>query len=586
MQLNLCFSLKAEVIFIMKKDIPVFSFIGYSGSGKTTYLEKLIRELKNRKIKIAVLKHDSHDFEIDKEGKDTWKFTRAGADIVSISSGKKMAKICNSVDEFTLEKIIQEIRDVDLIITEGYRAGKAPKIGVLREASGKELSVNLKDLIALVTDKKVETEIPLFDLEDVKSMADFIINKITIEEIPYGIELEEALGIILSLKYNTITQKIDIESSLDRIISEDIIAREMIPPFDRSPLDGYAFNSQDTKGVKRENPVTLRIIEEVAAGQVSSYELKPGEAFKILTGAAIPAGADAVTGFEETEYNEKNVKLFREYMANENIVFAGEDIRKDEKIVSKGFKVTPPLIGLMASLGIPKIEVFEKPVISVINTGSELLDINEELRPGKIRNSGFYTISSYLKREGAVIVNGGCASDKTEDIAKKIRKALYGSDMVITTGGVSVGDYDLVKETLINMGAKILFWKMNIKPGGAVLAALLEGKLILGLSGNPGSAVICLQTLGVPYIRMISGCTNIFTEKVKVHMYKDYNKKSPGGRFLRGRLIIEDGKAYFEERGSQKNGSISSLVECDLLGIVKAGSTGIKKDEIIEAYKI
>lgn len=570
----------------MKKDIPVFSFIGYSGSGKTTYLEKLIRELKYRGIKIAVLKHDSHDFEIDKEGKDTWKFTKAGADIVSISSGKKMARICNSNEEFTLEKIIESINDVDLIITEGYRAGKAPKIGVLREASGNELSVNIKDLIALVTDKKLESDIPMFNLDDVKSMADFLMNKIETKDIPYGLELDEALGIILSLKYNTTKQKIEIENSIDRIISEDIIASEMIPPFDRSPLDGYAFNSEETIGADRENPITLKIVEEVAAGQVSSHILGKGEAFKILTGAAIPKGADAITGFEETEFDNEKVKLFREYTANENVVFAGEDIRIGEKIVSKGFKVTPPLIGLMASLGIPKIEVFEKPVISVINTGSELLDIHEELRPGKIRNSGYYTISSYLKREGAVIVNGGCASDKTEDIAKKIRKALYGSDMVITTGGVSVGDYDLVKETLINMGAKILFWKLNIKPGGAVLAAVLEGKLILGLSGNPGSAVICLQTLGVPYIRMISGCTNIFTEKVKVHMYKDYNKKSPGGRFLRGRMIIEEGKAYFEERGSQKNGSISSLVECDLLGIVEAGSLGIKKDEIIEAYKI
>ncbi len=570
----------------MSKKIPIFSFVGYSGSGKTTFIEKLIKELKNRKLRVAVIKHDAHEFEIDKEGKDTWRFTQAGADIVSISSSKKTAKIELTDKGNDLENIIKDIKNVDLIITEGYRAGKAPKIGVLRKAANHKLSVSIKDLIAIVTDEEIQENIPKFGLYEIEGMADFLESYINKEEYPEWIDLEDGIDIMLNNAGVLSEDKIRIEDSLNRVLAQDIIAGMMIPPFDRSPLDGYAFKSEETVGTSKSNPKTFKIVEEIAAGDFSKVELRNGEAVKILTGAPIPKGTDAVTRYEDTDFDEHQVTIYKEFSQFENIVFEGEDVKKGDKIASKGTIITPALIGLMASLGIGLISVFSKPIITIINTGNELIEIDEELRPGKIRNSSYYTLSSYLKISGANTLNGGCAKDNVEDIVKKIKQSLTGSDMIITTGGVSVGDYDLVIDALEEMGAKILFWKVNIKPGSAVVAATLNKKMILGLSGNPGSAVICLKTLGIPYVNQISGKTSVFTDKIKVIMYKDYNRPSPGGRFLRGNLLIEDGIAYFEERGSQKNGAISSLVECDLLGIVKPGALSVKKGEIIEAYRI
>ena len=543
-------------------------------------------ELKSRGYRVAILKHDTHEFEMDKEGKDTWRFAKAGADLVSISNADKIATIEKTKEEVSLEKIISGITNVDLIITEGYRAGKVPKIAVLRKETGHQLSVSIKDLIAIVTDTEIEEDIPKFDLEDIKGMASFLEVKIKTEKIPFGIELEEAIEIILNTNYSVKEEVINIESSMDRVLSTEIIATEMIPPFDRSPLDGYSFRSEDTIGATKETPVTFKIVEEIAAGQFSKRELGKNEAVKILTGAPIPCNADAVSRFEDTVYDKDNVKIFQEFTPNSNIVFKGEDVSKGDKIAGSGFTITPPLIGLMASLGISEIKTYSKPIISIINTGEELISINEPLRPGKIRNSSYYTISAYLQKAGVVTCDGGRTKDDAEDIAKTIKKSLATSDLIITTGGVSVGDYDLVQDALELLGADILFWKINIKPGGAVIAAVLNGKLILGLSGNPGSAIVCLQTLGMPYIRKISGSINVFNEKIKVRMYKDYKKASPDGRFLRGRLIIENGNAYFEERGPQKNGAISSLLECDLIGIIPSGSGPLKKENLIEAYKI
>lgn len=565
--------------------IPVVSFVGYSGSGKTTFIEKLIPELKRRNLRIAVIKHDAHEFEIDKEGKDTWKFARAGADLVSISSKTKMALIEKTPKELTLEEIIANVKDADLIIAEGYRAGGAPKIGVYRQASGHELSVPVQDLAALVSDRRITEEIPSFGLEDVSGVADFLETAI-IRRVPFNIPLEEALRLLEAIPIDHEQEEVDISRAKGRITAEAVIAKEMIPPFARSPLDGYAFCSKDTVHASKQNPVTLRIVEEIPAGTFPVHEIVPGTAAKILTGAPIPNGADAVTRFEDTVFDDKTVQIMAPFAPNANIVKAGEDIAIGTRVVEKGTVITPSTAGLLASLGVARPKVVHKPVITIVSTGDELLDVYQPLAPAKIRNSSQFMLGGYIEDLGVTVLHGGIAKDTAFGIARSIRTALDSSDMVITTGGVSVGDYDLVPEAMKLLGARILFRKIAIKPGGAVAAAELDGKLILGLSGNPSSALITLQVLGIPFIHRLQGRAQCGLPKIAVRMKEKYEKTSPKGRYIRGRLVIENGEAFFEPIESQENGSVSSSRGCDLIAEIPPKTGAIEQGTLISACRI
>lgn len=570
----------------MSCNIPIVSFVGFSGSGKTTFIEKVIPELKLRNIRLAVIKHDAHHFTIDKEGKDTWRFAKAGADIVSISSSEKLAIIEQTNRELTLEEITSNTKGVDLIITEGYRAGKAPKIGVYRKVSGIELSLPHNELTAVVSDVKVEAGIPCYDIEDVKGVADFLQDFILKGKYPTWVSLEEARELLLNLPQVEKNEYISLDKASGRVLAQDIIAQEMIPQFSKSPLDGYAFRSEDTKNASSQTPVTFSIIEEVPAGTQPTLMVKPGTATKILTGSPIPDGADAVTRYEDTEFSSSDVTIFKEFMPNTNIVFAGDDIKIGDKVADKGSNITPPIAGLLASLGVSNPLVYKKPVITLINTGDELIKVNEPILPAKIRNSSFYTISGYLEQAGAIPLDGGIAKDTAEEIARLIKVALLHSDMIITTGGVSVGDYDMVRNALDLLGAKTLFWKIKIKPGSAVIAATLDNKLILGLSGNPASAIVTLQLLGMPFINKLTGKEIKQLEKTKVIMLEPFEKASPKGRYIRGRLVIIEGIAYFEQNESQSNGAISSLKDCNLIGEIKPGTSSLNKGDMIEAYWI
>lgn len=568
----------------MSVNIPVISFVGYSGSGKTTFIEKLIPELKKRNIRLAVVKHDAHKFSIDKEGKDTYRFAEAGADIVSISSSEKIAIIEKTNKELVLEDIIKKIRNVDLIITEGYRAGGAPKIGVYRKASGKDLSVNINELMAIITDIKNESNIPTFGIEDIKGVANFIEENFIKSKYPTWLSLNEAKEMLLNLPLELDSEYVSLEKANQRILAEEIIAREMIPPFSKSAFDGYAIRAKDSIYASVDNPVTLQLTEEIPAGKQPVFAVDKGTAAKILTGAPIPEGADVVIKYEDTRYDETSVTILKQYRSNTNIVYAGEDIATGEIVSKKGIIITPPIAGLLASLGISSPLVYKKPVISIVNTGDELLYVNEPLVPAKIRNSSHYTISAYLEQLGISTLDGGTAKDEVNEIAKYIKLALSHSDMIITTGGVSVGDYDLVRVALDLLGAKTLFWKINIKPGSAVVAATLDNKLILGLSGNPASAILTLHLLGIPYINKLLGKESVELKKIKVCMKEAFNKKSQTTRYLRGKLIIEEGIANFEQIENTGNGAISSLKNCDLIGEIKAGTLSLNKGDIIDAY--
>lgn len=400
----------------------------------------------------------------------------------------------------------------------------------------------------------------------------------------FDVSVEAAAAKLLSVPSNLGEVSVELIDACGCVISEDIFADTMIPHFDRSPYDGYAIRGEDTALATRENPVVLNITEEIPAGSVPTREVEPGQAAKILTGAPIPPGANATIKYEKTEFTEETVSILTPVKPNTDIVPAGEDIRAGELVAKRGTRITPPLIGVLAGLGMSKVPVYSRPRIAVISTGDELQAIGEPIKPAKIRNTSYYSLRAILKNEGAEVLEGVIVSDSAEDIAEEIRVAAEKADMVITTGGVSVGDYDMVNGAIQILGAEKLFHKVQMKPGSAILGAVHEGKVFLGLSGNPASAIIALYMVGMPFVRKLIGLECVEQRKIRVITAEVFEKPSPQRRFVRGKLEIRDGVAMFVHGANQGNGVLSSMIGCDLLGEIPAGSPPVPAGSVIDAY--
>lgn len=397
---------------------------------------------------------------------------------------------------------------------------------------------------------------------------------------------DRALDMLCALPTMVGAETVFLSDAQGRVLAADIDAPIASPPFDRSPYDGYAFRGEDTASATKANPVVLKITEEIPAGKASELEVTAGWAAKILTGAPIPKGANATIKYENTQFTADEVQIFKPVEPNSDIVYAGDDVKAGMRLARKGMLITAPLLGILASQGIDKLYVYKKPVIRILNTGTELAEVGKPLGPAMIYNSNVYTLSGYLRDAGAEPYNDGVVEDDPDRIAHRLKKALEASDMVITTGGASVGDYDYAVQSAEKLGAEVLFWKVDMKPGGSLVVSVLDGKLILSLSGNPGAAVLGLLRIAMPYVRKLCGRADLQPDVIDVFLKEPLSKESPKMRLLRGRLLIEGGKAYFTENEGQGNGAVFSLLGCDLLGEIPAGSPPLPAGTQIKAYRI
>ena len=397
--------------------------------------------------------------------------------------------------------------------------------------------------------------------------------------------VEQASQLLLSLAKVKGREEISLSHALNRVLACDLHANMSIPPFDKSPLDGYALRGEDTKKAREENPIALQIIEEVPAGKMPEEKVILGTAAKILTGAPIPEGANTVIRYEDTRWDKDYVYIYNPVNPDSNVIYKGEEVEKNDIILEKGTLITPAVIGMMASQGINKCKVYKKPVVAVITTGDEIVELGEKLEDGKIYNSNLYTISAYIRRLGLDCIEIGNLADDLEEMSQKITQALEIADIVITTGGASVGDYDYAISSLEKIKAEILFWKVKMKPGMATLAAQKDGKLILGLSGNPGSAILGLMRIAQAYLLKCCGRRDHLPEGIHVILKDDMKKNSPNTRLLRGKLLVDKGKAFFKENTGQGNGMLISLLDFDLIGEIPAGSPPVPAGTMIKAYR-
>ncbi|MGM8250256.1 molybdopterin molybdotransferase MoeA [Clostridium perfringens] len=402
------------------------------------------------------------------------------------------------------------------------------------------------------------------------------------------IALEEALEILNKNTKALKSEVVSIKDSLKRVLYGDVKSKINNPPFNKSVFDGYAFKSEDSKGTSKENPIELKIVDEIFAGDFSEIEIKSGEAIRIMTGAPIPVGADCVLKQEETERHGDLVKIFKEMKANENISFMGEDIKIGETLIKKGKRLDYADLGIMASSGISEVLVYKKPKVSIISTGDEVCDINSTLKPGKIYDSNLYSLSARIEELGYNVLSMEHVGDNIIKIGKAIEKAFEKSDIVFTTGGASVGEKDLMQKVSESIGFERLFWKIKIKPGSAVVCSKKEEKILISLSGNPNAALTTFELLGKPVLKKLEGKEeNINIKREKGVLMDSFSKKSPQRRFLRGNVIYDEkgAKVYITQIKSG-NGILSSLLNANCLIEIEKGNEGLNRGEVVNIIKL
>lgn len=402
------------------------------------------------------------------------------------------------------------------------------------------------------------------------------------------IALEEALEILNKNTKALKSEVVSIKDSLKRVLYGDVKSKINNPPFNKSVFDGYAFKSEDSKGTSKENPIELKIVEEIFAGDFSEREIKSGETVRIMTGAPIPLGADCVLKQEETERHGDLVKIFKEMKENQNISFMGEDIKIGETLIKKGKRLDYADLGIMASSGISQVTVYKKPKVSIISTGDEVCDINSTLKPGKIYDSNLYSLSGRIEELGYHVLSMEHVGDNILKIGETIEKAFEKSDIVFTTGGASVGEKDLMQKVAESIGFEKLFWKIKIKPGSAVVCSKREEKILISLSGNPNAALTTFELLGKPVLKKLEGEEeNINIKREKGILMDSFNKKSLQRRFLRGNVIYDEkgAKVYITQIKSG-NGILSSLLNANCLIEIEKGNEGLNKGEVVNIIKL
>jgi molybdopterin molybdotransferase len=383
------------------------------------------------------------------------------------------------------------------------------------------------------------------------------------------------------------TEKVNIDDSLHRVLSEDIVSPINLPEFRRSTVDGFALKAKDTFGASEKNPAILRLIGEIPMGQLSDIEAKDGEAVKVATGGMVPKGTDAVEMVEYTEWVDSHtLHAFKTLSPLENVIQVGEDVKAGEVVLYKGHLIRPQDIGLMAGIGKTNVHVYLRPRVAIISSGDEIVPIENVPSPGEVRDINRYTIVSMVKETGGIPLFLGIAKDRFDALKEKIELGLRESDMVVITGGSSVGSLDLTGEVLqIFPGTEILGHGVSIRPGKPTLLADINGKPFLGLPGHPVSAVVIFHFFGKPILKILSGLSREgIWHQIKVKAKASRNIPSVPGRedYVRVRLEEREGTLWAHPIFG-KSGAISNLVNANGLIRIGINEEGLEEGEEAEA---
>jgi molybdopterin molybdotransferase len=402
------------------------------------------------------------------------------------------------------------------------------------------------------------------------------------------IELEQALELVLSHTLPvTDAVSVPLQDALGLCAAETVAAPLDNPPFDRSPLDGFAIRSADTRNASAENEVKFRIVDECAAGIPAVRPVLAGEAVRIMTGGMMPVGSDCVVAKENAREDGGFVFVHRRLDAHQNYVFRGEDIQKGQTLISKGERLNAVRLAVLAGMGFERVSVVRPPRIGLLCTGDELVSAGTPLLPGKIYNSNFTLFAMRLRELGFSAIALPDVPDDAEKTVALIKAAFTdGLDLLITTGAVSVGDKDIFHEVFRRLDAERLFWRMNHKPGGNVLCGEYHGeyrsdtrgKLLICLSGNPFAAFTGFELLAKPVLAKLAGRLDLETQRRRATLETAFSKSGGTRRFIRA--CYHDGTVIFPD--GQHPGQLFSLVDCNCLIDIPADSGALAAGDEVE----
>ena len=417
------------------------------------------------------------------------------------------------------------------------------------------------------------------------------------------LSVEEALQKILAEINVLEPETAPIIETLGKVLAEDIISDINVPPLDNSAMDGFAVRSEDTKGASGKTPITLKVTDTVLAGGISKNEVVPGTAIRIMTGAPIPSGADSIIQFEDTD-DQKNkdassnqraeqVSIFAETRPGQNVRLAGEDIAKGKTVLKKGITIRPAEIGLMASVGRSRVKVIRRPVVAILSTGDELIEVDKPLPEGKIHDSNACSITGLVKRYGGIPKMLGIARDNEKELVNKLKQA-QDTDMLLTTGGVSMGDYDLVKDIIARDG-EMVFWKVRVKPGkplafGRIKSKDKNGRVKsiphLGLPGNATSCMVSFELFVRPALLKMMGKQNL--GKPSIDVIIEDTIVNDAGRRIYDRAIIEkrNGHYYARLTGPQGSGILTSMSLANGLVVIPEETKKVNKGDTVRALML
>lgn len=393
------------------------------------------------------------------------------------------------------------------------------------------------------------------------------------------ISVEEALDRILCRVSLLGTERVDLLAALGRVLAEPVVAHVDIPSWANSSMDGYAVRSRDTESATTERPALLAIVGRIPAGRAPETPLGPGEAARIFTGAPLPPGAESVIPQEEVEVEGAALRVPRPVSRGEFVRPVGEDLRAGETVLLPGRQIGPAEIGLLATLGKAQVEVYRRPRVAIVSTGDELVDLGEAPGPGQIPNSNTYSLMAQVLEAGGIPENLGVAADRLEVIEERFRWGLS-ADVLISSAGVSVGDYDYVREALTRLGADLHLWQVAMRPGKPITFGTAAERPIFGLPGNPVSAMVTFELFVRPALRKMGGHAELQRPQVLARALAPI--PNPGRRrgYLRVTLERRNGEHWARLTGDQGSAVLQSMVTADGLAVVPPETTVLEGGEV------
>ncbi|MEH6463837.1 MAG: bifunctional molybdopterin-guanine dinucleotide biosynthesis adaptor protein MobB/molybdopterin molybdotransferase MoeA [Shewanella psychromarinicola] len=593
-------------LFTNPLPIPVLGFCAYSGTGKTTLLKQLIPLLNQRGLRLAVIKHAHHNFDVDIPGKDSFEMRKAGARQVLVASHVRWALMTEDLvdDDPQLQHLLSQIDadKVDIVLVEGFKKLALPKIELHRAAHHKPL-IHIHDdnivAIACCDDTTVDDSLTRLDLNNVAQIADFVQHyqqawQPTAVKLP--IDFTETLqtaasdaqsgltvsqGIAEVLAQITPLERIESLNLIDidnRVLAHDIISSVNVPQQTNSAMDGYAFALNDLA-----TSATLKVVGEVLAGHHYPDILRPGEAVRIMTGATVPQGADTIQARELVSEHDSIITILEseQVVKGQHVRLAGEDIAKGDVALAAGSRLSAAELGLLASLGFNQLPLFQRPVVAVFSTGDEVSQPGQALKPNCIYDSNRYTIISMAKKLGCQVIDLGIIEDNEQILTATLRSAAKQADVVISSGGVSVGNADYIKTALANVG-NTQFWRINMRPGRPLAVGNIDRSLFFGLPGNPVAVMVAFLQFVQPAIRKLAGESHWQPQFIPAMAQHPLRSKTGRTEFLRGIYTIgSDGKIHVSTTGAQGSGMLSSMVSANCLIVIDDDTATIPAGESV-----